>query len=135
MKQIECSVESLDHVVLTVSDLQATVAFYVDVLGMRAEEFIPADGTLRWALKFGAQKINLHQAGSEFEPKARYATAGSADFCFLSAAPLDTWIAKLETCGIQIEEGPVKRTGAQGPILSLYVRDPDGNLIEVSNRV
>jgi catechol 2,3-dioxygenase-like lactoylglutathione lyase family enzyme len=125
----------LDHLVLTVADVAATRAFYCDVLGMEAEEFRPADGTVRWALKFGAQKINLHQSGAEFEPKAARVMAGSADLCFLSEVPVAEWLTHLAAKGIEIEEGPVRRTGATGPILSVYLRDPDGNLIEVSNRV
>lgn len=125
---------ALDHLVLTVADIEATVRFYCDVLGMEAERFVPADGSTRWALKFGAQKINLHQVGSEFEPKAKQAMAGSADLCFLSDEPVADWQAHLADHGVRVIEGPVKRTGAQGPILSIYLRDPDGNLIEVSNR-
>ena len=126
---------ALDHLVLTVTDIDATVRFYRDVLGMQAEQFMPADGSVRWALKFGAQKINLHQVGQAFEPKAKRATAGSADLCFLSNEPLANWQARLDDHGVKVIEGPVKRTGAQGPIMSIYLRDPDGNLIEVSNRL
>ena len=125
-------VTSLDHLVLTVADIGATVAFYTTVLGMRAERFQPADGTTRTALSFGAQKINLHRAGAEFEPKAATPTPGSADLCFLTETPLTDWQAHFAAHGIVVEEGPVTRTGATGPILSLYLRDPDGNLIEVS---
>jgi len=125
----------LDHLVLTVGDLDATIAFYRDGLGMQAEAFTPMDGTVRWALKFGAQKINLHVVGAEFEPKARRATPGSADLCFLSDVAISDWQAHFARCGIAVEEGPVRRTGARGPILSLYLRDPDGTLIEVSNRM
>ena len=126
---------ALDHLVLTVTDIDATVRFYCDALGMQAERFMPADGTTRWALKFGAQKINLHQVGQEFEPKAKQATAGSEDLCFLSDVPLADWQAHLADHGVKVIEGPVKRTGAQGPIISIYMRDPDGNLIEVSNQL
>ena len=126
---------SLDHLVLTVADLSATVAFYRDVLGMVPEQFTPADGTPRWALKFGAQKVNLHVQGAEFEPKAAVPVPGSADLCFLSDVPLDRWQAHLARANISVEQGPVHRTGAMGPILSLYLRDPDGNLIEISNRL
>ncbi|WP_294606377.1 VOC family protein [Roseovarius sp.] len=126
-------VNALDHLVLTVADLDATIAFYRDVLGMEAQAFTPADGTARWALNYGAQKINLHLAGAEFEPKAQRATPGSADLCFLSDVAISEWLGHFARCGIRVEEGPVKRTGATGPILSLYLRDPDGNLIEVSN--
>ncbi len=126
---------ALDHLVLTVADIDATVRFYRDMLGMEAQQFTPADGTTRWALKFGAQKINLHQVGQEFEPKAKQATAGSADLCFLSDVPVADWQAHLADCRVKVIEGPVKRTGATGPILSIYLRDPDGNLIEVSNQL
>ena len=126
---------ALDHLVLTVADIDATVRFYRDVLGMQAERFTPADGSVRWSLKFGAQKINLHQVGQAFEPKAKRATTGSADLCFLSGEPLADWQAHLDDHGVKVVEGPVKRTGAQGAIVSIYLRDPDGNLIEVSNRL
>ncbi|HZB32386.1 MAG TPA: VOC family protein [Streptosporangiaceae bacterium] len=122
------SLERLDHIVLTVADVEAAVDFYTRVLGMRAVTF--GDG--RRALHFGAQKINLHRAGHEFEPKATAPAPGSADFCLISATPIDAVAAHLERCGVPIELGPVDRTGAQGPMTSLYFRDPDGNLLEVS---
>lgn len=125
---------ALDHLVLTVADIDRTVTFYRDVLGMVAEQFLPADGSTRWALKFGAQKINLHPATAPFDPKARVPQPGSADLCFLSDTPLADWQAHFKACGVSVEQGPVARTGATGPIVSLYVRDPDGNLLEVSNR-
>lgn len=125
--------DALDHLVLTVADPDATLRFYTELLGMEAETFRPADGSERQALRFGRQKINLHRQGAEFEPKARVAQPGSADLCFLTATPLTDWAAHLAACGVAIEAGPVQRTGAQGPILSLYLRDPDGNLIEISN--
>lgn len=125
-------ISSLDHLVLTVTDLEATVAFYTNLLGMSAESFHPADGTVRTALKFGQQKINLHVRGAEFEPKAKQPTPGSADLCFLTQNPLEDWQSHLSNHNITIEQGPVERTGATGPILSLYVRDPDDNLIEIS---
>ncbi len=123
---------ALDHLVLTVADLGATRAFYTGVLGMEAVSFTPADGSTRWALSFGRQKINLHQAGAEFDPKAAHPTPGSADLCFLTETPLTDWQAHLAAHDIPIIDGPVARTGATGPILSLYIRDPDGNLIEIS---
>ncbi|PSL18315.1 VOC family protein [Shimia abyssi] len=126
---------ALDHLVLTVANVDATIAFYCDVLGMQAERFQPADGKTRWALKFGVQKINLHEAGREFEPKAANATAGSADLCFLSDVALDDWQAHFTTIDIAVVDGPVERTGATGPIQSIYVRDPDGNLLEISNTI
>ncbi|GAW34539.1 virulence protein [Roseovarius sp. A-2] len=125
----------LDHLVLTVADIEATIVFYEGTLGMRAEAFRPADGTRRWALRFGRQKINLHPAGAEFEPKAAHALPGTADLCFLSDVPLMAWQAHLAACGVTVEEGPVRRTGAMGPILSLYLRDPDGNLIEIATPI
>lgn len=126
-------VSSLDHLVLTVRDPEATAVFYTTILGMRAEQFHPADGSTRTALLFGRQKINLHVAGAEFDPKARRPTPGSADLCFLSKTPLDDWRIHLAANRVNLEDGPIARTGAAGPILSIYLRDPDGNLIEVSN--
>jgi catechol 2,3-dioxygenase-like lactoylglutathione lyase family enzyme len=121
-------IESLDHLVLTVRDLDATARFYVEGLGMRLETF---EGG-RHALHFGAQKINLHVAGREFEPKAAHPVPGSADLCFLTGRPLAEIGARLEALGHPIIEGPVARTGAAGPITSIYTRDPDGNLIEIA---
>lgn len=121
----------LDHLVLTVRDIDATIQFYTQALGMQAVSF----GQGRRALSFGAQKINLHQAGKEFEPKAERPTPGSADLCFLTDVPLDAVIAHLNACGVRIIEGPVQRTGATQPIMSVYMRDPDDNLIEVSNPI
>ncbi len=124
-------IDSLDHLVLTVADVAASCAFYSRVLGMEVVTF----GAGRKALAFGTQKINLHQAGREFEPKAQRPTPGSADLCFLTSVPLAQVRAHLAACGVTVSEGPVQRTGAQGPILSVYFRDPDLNLIEVSNRL
>jgi catechol 2,3-dioxygenase-like lactoylglutathione lyase family enzyme len=124
--------DSLDHLVLTVRDTGRSVAFYTRALGMTARQFQPADGSTRWALGFGAQKINLHPAGQAFDPKADRPTPGSADLCFLTATPLADWRAHLAGLGIAIEEGPVARSGATGPIQSIYLRDPDANLIEIS---
>jgi len=126
-------ISGLDHFVLTVADIFETVAFYGDALGMQAEVFRPADGSTRTALVFGEQKINLHLKGAEFEPKADIATAGSADFCMISDTPLNDWIVHLVGMGITIIEGPVARTGAVGKITSIYLRDPDGNLLEIAN--
>jgi len=123
------TIDRLDHLVLTVADVDATVAFYTRVLGMTAATF--AGG--RRALAFGAQKINLHRAGQEFAPHARQPARGSADFCLITSAPLADAMAHVRACGVTIEEGPVERTGATGTIESFYFRDPDGNLIEVSN--
>jgi catechol 2,3-dioxygenase-like lactoylglutathione lyase family enzyme len=120
-------IRSLDHLVLTVTDIEATVAFY-EHLGMRREVFAGE----RVALRFGAQKINLHRAGAEFEPHARRPGPGTADLCFLVEEPVDAVAADLERAGVPVELGPVDRTGATGPLRSLYVRDPDGNLVELS---
>ena len=124
-------IDSLDHLVLTVADIEASCAFYRRVLGMEVVTF----GAGRKALAFGTQKINLHQAGAEFEPKALRPTPGSADLCFLTTVPLPQVQQHLAACGVAVSEGPVQRTGAQGPILSVYIRDPDQNLIEISNRL
>jgi catechol 2,3-dioxygenase-like lactoylglutathione lyase family enzyme len=115
--------------VLTVADIDATIAFYVGVLGMEAVSF----GAGRRALAFGRQKINLHPATAPLKPHAAQPTPGSADLCLLSSVPIAEVVAHLGRLGVTIEEGPVPRTGATGPILSVYFRDPDGNLIEVSN--
>jgi catechol 2,3-dioxygenase-like lactoylglutathione lyase family enzyme len=123
-------IDHLDHLVLTTRDKEACVRFYTDVLGMQLEQF----GAGRLAFRFGAQKINLHEAGKEFLPKAHVPTPGALDLCFIAAIPLDAVIARLRQFGVPIEEGPVRRTGAEGPILSVYVRDPDRNLIEISER-
>ena len=121
-------IDRLDHLVITVRNIEATSAFYSRVLGMDVVTF----GAGRKALVFGAQKINLHEAGREFEPKAARPTPGSADLCLISAVSLSEVIAHLARCDVPILEGPVARTGATGPIQSVYFRDPDQNLIEVS---
>ena len=123
------NIDRLDHLVLTVADIAATCAFYSRVLGMEVVTF----GTGRSALVFGSQKINLHAKGKEFEPKAATPTPGSADLCFISSTPLAKVLAHLQQCRVSILEGPVQRTGATGPIVSVYFRDPDANLIEISN--
>lgn len=128
-------IDSLDHLVLTVRDIDATVRFYESALAMQAARFTAKDGTERVALAFGRQKINLHSQGREFEPKADKATPGSADLCFLTREPVAQVIAHLHRLGIAVIEGPVQRTGATGPILSIYIRDPDGNLLEISNQI
>ncbi len=121
-------IDHLDHLVLTVADLDATIAFYTSALGMEAVTF----GN-RKALRFGEQKINLHQRGKEFEPKAAHPTPGSGDLCFITKIPLDDVISHLQAMHVPLEEGPVERTGAVGRIRSIYLRDPDFNLIEISN--
>ena len=124
-------ISKLDHFVLTVRDLEKTISFYTSVMGMEKEEF----GQGRVALKFGDQKINLHQFGDELEPKAFTPTPGSADLCFITKTPLDEAISHVKSCGVEIIVGPVERRGAKGSILSFYFRDPDNNLIEVANEV
>lgn len=123
-------VDHLDHLVLTTRDKAACIHFYTVILGMTLETF--GDG--RTAFTFGNQKINLHEAGHEFLPKARVPTPGSLDLCFIASTTLDAAIAALNGHLVPIEEGPVARTGATGPIRSVYVRDPDGNLIEIAER-
>lgn len=122
-------IDRFDHVVLTVADLDATIGFYTRVLGMEAVTF----GEGRRALAFGRNKINLHRAGHEFEPKAAHPAPGSADLCLVTLDPLDQVIAELAAHDVPVELGPVERIGATGTLLSVYFRDPDQNLIEVSN--
>jgi catechol 2,3-dioxygenase-like lactoylglutathione lyase family enzyme len=122
-------IDRLDHLVLTVVDVEVTCAFYARVLGMEILTF----GEGRKALGFGGQKINLHQAGREIEPKAHRATPGSADICLISATPLDEAIAQLAEYGVDLVMGPVEQNGATGKIRSVYFRDPDLNLVEISN--
>jgi len=124
-------IDRLDHLVLTVADIAITCDFYSRILGMSVETFAED----RKALKFGVQKINLHQAGHEFDPKAKHPIPGSGDLCFITTTPLADVIAHLQAAGIAIEEGPVERTGATGRLRSVCLRDPDGNLIEVSNLI
>ena len=121
-------IDRIDHAVLTVRDIDVTCDFYHEVLGMEVVTF----GEGRRALKFGTQKFNLHKAGKEFEPKARKPTPGSADFCLITATPMEHVVAGLKACGVDVFEGPVARTGASGPITSVYFRDPDLNLVEVA---
>ncbi|NXU90280.1 GLOD5 protein, partial [Xiphorhynchus elegans] len=123
-----CFIQRLDHLVLTVKSIEDTVAFYSKVLGM---EVVTFKGN-RKALRFGNQKLNLHEVGKEFEPKARHPVPGSADLCLITQEPLEKLQDHLKACGVVIEEGPVARTGAVGPITSIYFRDPDENLVEVS---
>jgi len=124
-------ISRLDHLVLTVRDVEKTTSFYVTLMGMKKEVF----GNGRVALKCGDQKINLHETGKEFEPKAHNPTPGSADLCFITQTPLNEAMDHVKRCGVEIIEGPVERAGANGPIRSFYVRDPDQNLIEVANEI
>jgi catechol 2,3-dioxygenase-like lactoylglutathione lyase family enzyme len=124
------TIEQIDHVVLTVANIDATIDFYTEVLGMDAVAF---NG--RKALLFGEQKINLHQRGHEFSPKAAHPTPGSADLCFITLTPLDEVMEYLAALRVHIEEGPVERPGAAGKLRSVYIRDPDHNLVEISNYV
>jgi catechol 2,3-dioxygenase-like lactoylglutathione lyase family enzyme len=124
-------IDHVDHIVLTTRDKDACIRFYVDVLGMKLEKFnTPTEERL--ALKFGTQKINLHEWGREFTPRAHVAVPGSLDLCFIAAVSLEEVIQRLKRHNIAILEGPVAKTGAQGPIRSVYVRDPDLNLVEIS---
>ncbi|MBS4215192.1 VOC family protein [Neobacillus rhizophilus] len=125
------NIKGLDHLVLTVKDIEVTCEFYSSVMGMEVQTF----GEGRKALKFGNQKINLHQSGKEFEPKAIQPTPGSADLCFITDTPIEQIVEYLEKHGITIIQGPIERTGALGSINSVYFRDPDLNLIEVSNYI
>ncbi len=125
----DMKIERIDHIVLTVSDIAATCEFYSRVFGMQVETF----GSGRKALLFGNQKINLHEVGKEFEPRALNSMPGSADICFITPAPLARVMNHIDTYGVEIVDGPVRRTGAGGPIESIYARDPDGNLTEISN--
>jgi len=122
-------IERIDHIVLTVKDIDSTCRFYSRALGMEVVTF----GEGRKALSFGAQKLNLHEAGREVEPKADRPTPGSADMCLVTVTPIEDVIRHLRSVGVPVLEGPVRRTGATGPMVSVYVRDPDRNLIEVSS--
>jgi catechol 2,3-dioxygenase-like lactoylglutathione lyase family enzyme len=122
-------ITGLDHLVLTVADVDETIRFYQRTLGLEAVTFEAG----RRALAFGPSKINLHQAGQEFTPHAARPTPGSADLCLVTATPLDQVVGQLARSGVDVEEGPVPRTGALGPMTSVYFRDPDDNLIEIAN--
>jgi catechol 2,3-dioxygenase-like lactoylglutathione lyase family enzyme len=124
------TVDRIDHIVMTCNDLSITAAWYQRVLGMEREEY---GGSNRTALRFGAQKINLHEVGSEVSPHAQLARPGTLDLCFVIAVRPEDAIAQLHACGVSIERGPVSRIGALGDIMSVYCRDPDGNLIELAS--
>ena len=124
-------IDHVDHIVLTTRDREGCVRFYTEVLGMKLESF-STPGAQRWALKFGNQKINLHEWGKEFSPRAHVAAPGTLDLCFIASMPLDQVVERLTSLKIEIIEGPVNKTGATGPIRSVYVRDPDLNLVEIS---
>ena len=124
-------IDTIDHLVLTVKDISRTISFYRQVLGMLEISF---DGS-RKALQFGNHKINLHEHGEAIEPKAEHPTPGSADLCFITLTPIEKVEEHIRTCGIDLVEGPVRRSGARGAVLSIYLRDPDGNLIELSNQI
>jgi catechol 2,3-dioxygenase-like lactoylglutathione lyase family enzyme len=123
------SIDRIDHLVLTVFDIDRTLDFYRRVLGMEPITFALG----RRGLAFGRQKLNLHQAGREFEPKALKPVPGAIVLCFITQSPLEEVVAHLKAEGVAIAAGPVEKTGALGPMMSVYFRDPDGNLIEVSN--
>ncbi len=132
----KCEISSIDHIVMTVADISKTIDFYCSVLGTTMVEFVPpTDGLARKSLHFGNQKINLHDSASPFIPHAKAPQTGSVDLCFISAQSLDDWQEHLVNHDVSIEEGPVRKTGANGALMSLYIRDPDGNLIEISNYI
>jgi catechol 2,3-dioxygenase-like lactoylglutathione lyase family enzyme len=124
-------IDHIDHVVLTTRDLPACLKFYSEILGMKLEKFQTPTET-RLALKFGSQKINVHEWGREFTPRAHVAAPGTLDLCFIAAVPLEEVIRKLEQNQVKIIEGPVAKTGAVSKLRSVYVRDPDLNLVEIS---
>ncbi len=129
-------IQSIDHVVIQAGDMPTTIKFYTKILGMTHSEFqSPTGGLVRHSLQFGAQKINLHDAKAPFLPHARNPTVGSVDLCFITQQPIGDWQQYLANCKIVIEDGPVCKTGANGPLLSIYIRDPDGNLIEIANYI
>ena len=126
----------IDHIVITVKDINKSISFYSNVLEMELKEFYSlSDNTTRKSLKFGNQKINLHEALNPFSPHAKHPSPGAVDICFISTKPISEWIDTLKKNKINIEDGPVQKTGAKGPLLSIYIRDPDENLIEISNTI
>jgi catechol 2,3-dioxygenase-like lactoylglutathione lyase family enzyme len=130
------TISHIDHIVLTVEDIPTTIEFYARILGMHAIQFGGSNNQPpRTALKFDDQKINLHETGKEFEPRAHAPTSGSADLCLITEESLESAMDYIRACQVEIIEGPVKRTGATGDLLSFYIRDPDLNLIEISNQL
>jgi len=129
--------EKIDHVVITVKDLKKTIDFYTNILGMKLEKFSSSldDNQFRYAVSFGSQKINIHEEKKPIKPNALNPSSGSMDICFISKNKINDWVHHLVKKGINIEIGPEKKTGALGPILSIYIRDPDFNLIEISNQL
>ena len=126
----------IDHVVITVFDINKSVHFYSNILGMELQEFLSStDNTKRKSLKFGRQKINLHEVSKPFKPHANKPLPGTMDICFISEINVNEWIKIFDNFDIKIEDGPVQKTGANGPIRSVYIRDPDKNLIEISNQI
>ena len=132
----KCEISSIDHIVMTVANMSKTIDFYCSVLGTTEAEFVPpTGGPARKSLHFGKQKINLHDAASPHVPHAKFPQAGGVDLCFISSQSLDDWQAHLANHDVSVEEGPVRKTGANGALMSLYIRDPDGSLIEISNYI
>ena len=132
----KCEISSIDHIVMTVANMSKTIDFYCSVLGTTVVKFVPpTGGPARKSLHFGKQKINLHDAASPYVPHARVPQAGSSDLCFITSNSLDDWQRHLANHGVVVEEGPVCKTGANGTLMSLYIRDPEGNLIEISNYI
>ena len=129
--------EKIDHVVITVKNLKKTIDFYTNILGMKLEEFSSSldNNQIRYAVSFGSQKINIHEEKKPIKPNALNPSSGSMDICFISKNKINDWVHHLVKKGINIEIGPEKKTGALGPILSIYIRDPDFNLIEISNQL
>ena len=129
--------EKIDHVVITVKNLNKTIYFYTKILGMKLEEFDSSlnNDQIRYAVSFGSQKINIHEEKKPIKPNALNTSSGSMDICFISKNKINDWVHHLVKKGINIEIGPEKKTGALGPILSIYIRDPDFNLIEISNQL
>ncbi len=129
-------IDAIDHVVLTSSNLDNTFNFYCKVLGMKLKkDLIKEDGSIRYSLHFGNNKINIHELNNIFTPHAMLVAAGTLDICFISSKNISYWERKLTKFNIEIIEGPVNRTGATSNLLSIYCNDPDGNLIEISNVV